>query len=106
MWVPTRSWWGDGGCCDAGRSSTPNAGGHGHEGDHEREVRSWTDSTLEVDEIRAEDGKLVLLGTLDGMDCRTEVANCEVMKLVRLGCRPAVIRALARQLLNSRRGTP
>jgi hypothetical protein len=61
---------------------------------------------VEVDEIRAEDGKLVLLGTLDGMDCRTEVANGELVKLVRLGCKPAVIRALARQLLNRRRGTP
>jgi hypothetical protein len=58
---------------------------------------------VEVDAIRAEDGKVVLLGTLDGMDCRTEVANVEVLKLVRLGCKPDVIRALLKQLLARRR---
>jgi hypothetical protein len=61
---------------------------------------------VEVDAIQAQDGKLVLLGTLDGMDCRTEVANGEVLKLVRLGCKPDVIRALLKQLLSRRRGTP
>lgn len=61
---------------------------------------------VEVDEIRAEGGTLVLLGTLDGMDCRTEVPNGEVLKLVRLGCKPAVIRTLAASLFNLRRRTP
>lgn len=60
-----------------------------------------------VADLRVEDGKLVVLGTLDGMDCRTELAADDVLRLARLALRPDVIRAVLRELrarLGARKG--
>lgn len=53
---------------------------------------------MEIEKVTVDGDKIVLVGALDGLDCRTVVDSGEVLSLMRLGCRRDVAMCLIKRL--------